>query len=121
MLAPPIFPQLNEIRDALSPYFDKATLPLPRLVLFALWFWLGFWIFNRYEKQITKYFGWILIPFGQNSLYVYTIHAFVVFFAHLIMPKPSAYWAINLLGTLVVLGLVYAAVKTKFLMKIIPR
>ena len=121
VLAAPISPQLNEIKNALSPYFDLATLPLSRLALFALWFWLGFWIFNRYEKQITKYFGWILIPFGQNSLYVYTIHAFVVFFAHLIMPNPSAYWAINLLGTLVVLGLVYAAVKTKFLMKIIPR
>ena len=103
------------------PYFDKATMPLPRLILFALWFWFGFWLFSRYEKQIKKFFGWILIPFGQNSLYVYTMHAFVVFFAHLIMPSASPYWPVNLLGTLIVLGLIYLALKTKFLMKIIPR
>ena len=114
-------PQATEILANLRPYFDKATMPLPRLILFALWFWFGFWVFSKYEKQIKKFFGWILIPFGQNSLYVYTMHAFVVFFAHLIMPSASPYWPVNLLGTLIVLGLIYAALKTKFLMKIIPR
>ena len=107
--------------DTLWPYFDKATLPLPRLILFVIWFWFGFWIFHHFEKQIIKYFGWILIPFGQNSLYVYTVHAFLVFFGQLIMSTPSPYFIVNLLGTLTILGLTFLAVKTKFLMNIIPR
>lgn len=117
----PINQAVNSLWLSLWPYFDKATLPLPRLLLFALWFWFGFWLFQRYEKQIVKWFGWILIPFGQNSLYVYIIHAFVVFFAQLILPVPSAFWLVNLLGTLIVVGITYLAVRTKFLMKIIPR
>lgn len=107
--------------SVLGPYFDKLSLPLPRVLLFAAWFWFGFWLFNRYEKQINKYLGWLLLPFGQNSLYVYIMHAFLVFFAHLIMPKPSPYWWVNLAGTLGLLALLYISVKTKFLMRIIPR
>ncbi len=117
----PISQVAKEWTYALWPHFDKMILPWPRVVLFAIWFWFGFWLFKRYEKQIMKFFGWFLLPFGQNSLYVYIIHAFLVFFAQLIMPTPSKYWPINLAGTLIVLGLTYLAVKTKFLMKIIPR
>lgn len=121
VLLAPYIPEVKSLIVSLKPYFDKLTLPPARALLFAIWFWFGFWLFNKYEKTIVKYLGWILIPFGQNSLYVYIIHAFLVFFAQLIMPIPSKYWPINLLGTLIILGLTYIAVKTKFLMKIIPR
>ncbi|MNL51557.1 OpgC protein [compost metagenome] len=90
-------------------------------MLFAIWFSFGFWLFHRYEHMIVRWFGWILIPFGNNSLYVYIIHAFVLFFAHLIMWHASSNILINLIGSFVIVGLIWLSVRHKFLMKIIPR
>lgn len=112
---------LNTLRLTLEPYFDKESLPIPRLALFALWFSFGFWLFKTYEKRIVTYFGWILIPFGVNSLYVYILHAFLIFFAQLLLQGVTPPFFFSLFGSLVVLGLILLAIRTQFLMKIIPR
>ncbi|MBC7868831.1 OpgC domain-containing protein [Candidatus Saccharibacteria bacterium] len=109
------------IETVLSPFFTKESLPVPRLLLAAVWFWAAFWLFSRLERYIVKFFGWILMPFGMNSLYVYTIHAFVVFFAHLVMIGTDHGIVINTIGTSIAIGLIWLAVRYKFLMKIIPR
>ena len=102
--------------------FNKEALTIQRLGLFALWFTLGLFIFTRYEKHITKWFGWILLPFGSNSLYVYILHAIVLFFAHLLLaPINSTSFVINFIGSVLVVGLILLAVRTKFLFKVIPR
>lgn len=108
--------------DSLLPFFNKDRLSIARLVLFTLWFILGFYIFSRFEKQIKQFFGWILLPFGYNSLYVYILHAIILFFAHTIIPPEQAInWYINAAGTLVIFTIIYIAVRKKFLFKIIPR
>ena len=102
--------------------FNKEALTLPRLILFGLWFTLGLTIFMRYETKIKQWFGWILLPFGANSLYVYILHAILIFFAHLILrPEASTNIFINFFGSLVILALIFIAVKKRFLFKIIPR
>lgn len=106
----------------LATTFNKEELTIPRLTLFALWFTLGLTIFMRYEAQIRRWFGWILMPFGTNSLYVYIMHAIVLFFAHLVIaPDTSTNVLVNFVGSLLVLGLIFIAVKTRFLFKVIPR
>lgn len=112
---------INAWYTSLAPYFFKQGLPLPLLILFGLWFLLGFFLFKRFEKYIVHYLGWLLLPFGQNSLYVYILHAILLFFAHLIMPADSTNILLNVTGTLVILSIIYTAVKHKFLFKIIPR
>lgn len=103
-------------------HFVKEELPLPRLLLFASWFILGFYIFHTYEAFIVRFFGWILLPFGQNSLYVYILHAVLIFFAHLIMPPDLATNPlVNLLGTVLIFALIYTAVKRQVLFSVIPR
>lgn len=102
--------------------FDKNGLPLARLVLFGLWFTLGITLFMRFEKTITKWFGWLLLPFGMNSLYVYIQHAIIIFFAHLIIaPGTSSNFILNFFGSIAILGIIYYAVKKRFLFSIIPR
>jgi hypothetical protein len=102
--------------------FNKEALTGPRILLFALWITLGLFIFTRFEKWITKAFGWILLPFGSNSLYVYILHAIILFFAHLIMaPAAATNPLINFLGSIAILGIILLAVKKEFLFKIIPR
>ncbi len=80
-----------------------------------------FFLFRRFEPWITKRLGWLLLPFGTNSLYTYTIQAFVVFFVMLVYTKASSFWLPNLAVSLFAIAAVYVAVRTKFLMKIIPR
>ncbi len=105
-----------------TDFFDKHALDIPRIVLFGLWFTLGLAIFMRYEKQIAKTFGWILLPFGTNSLYVYILHAILLFFAHLVIaPGTTNNLLVNFIGASLILGVILFAVKKRFLFKIIPR
>jgi hypothetical protein len=100
-------------------FFDKERLPFARLVLFALWFWSAFYLFRKFEPFIIRTVGWLLIPFGTNSLYVYTLHAFVIFFVHLWLQKAGLLF--NLVVSLVIIALIRIAIHYRFLMKIIPR
>jgi hypothetical protein len=118
---PGIGPALAMLDNTLSPFFNKDQLPLPRLALFALWFSALYLLFARFQTSIVRFAGWLLLPFGTNSLYVYTIQAFVLFGTLLIVNEPSRYWFVNLAISLIVIAVVYTAVRTKFLMKIIPR
>jgi hypothetical protein len=114
---------LDTIHHLVEQEFNKDRLPITRILLGAIWFWALFWVFRRYEAAIVKRIGWLLLPLGENSLYVYTIQAFVVFFAHLFIMSPggSNSSLIDLVVALLALTLIWLAVRTKFLMKIIPR
>ncbi len=115
--------QLDAIHVMTGDWFNKDRLPMTRVLLGAVWFWAFFWVLRKYEDVIVKKVGWFFLPLGENSLYVYTIQAFIVFFAHLFILKPAetASIIINLSVSVLALALVWIAVRTKFLMKIIPR
>jgi len=114
--------QLNSLHHIVEQGFNKDRLPVPRLILGTIWFWGLFFLVRRFEKWVVTHCGTLLLGFGMNSLYVYTISAFVIFFMHLLIAPPGTGDPIlNLLLSGVALGIVYLAVATKFLMKIIPR
>ncbi|MGK2896274.1 MAG: OpgC domain-containing protein [Candidatus Saccharimonadales bacterium] len=110
------------LRDLLhTKYFDKENLPFARVILLVVWFCAAFWFFNRFIDTIKRYLGWILLPFGTNSLYVYTIHAFFIFFVHLFVHSDSMNVWINMSVTLGVIALIWIMVRKEFLFKVIPR
>ncbi len=114
--------RLTALHRIVEQYFNKNRLPIPRMALGVIWFWGLFYIVRRFESTIIRYAGNFLMGFGTNSLYVYTISAFVVFFAHLIIAPPGlGNFLLNLVVSLLALGLVQLAVRTHFLMKVIPR
>lgn len=100
-------------------YFDKERLPLTRIVLFFLWFWAAFFLFRRFEGFIKRTIGWLLLPFGTNSLYVYTLHAFIIFFVYLWLKPGNILY--NFAVSVAIVAIIRIAVHYKFLMKIIPR
>lgn len=100
-------------------FFNKERLPLTRIALALLWFWAGFWVFHRFEKPIKKVLGWLLLPFGTNSLYVYTLHAFAVFFVHIYLVKGSLLW--NFVVTAGVILVIRVMLHYRVLAKVIPR
>lgn len=106
----------NTLRNGI---FLKEQMAMPRILLFLGWFWSWFWLVEKFLNVIKKYTGWFLIPIGTNSLYVYTVSAFIIFFVHLHIGYGSSFS-----NFLVVVGastLIYVCLRTKFLMKIIPR
>jgi hypothetical protein len=115
--------QLTNLHHAIELDFNKDRMPIPRILLGVVWFWAMFLVIRRYEAAILKRVGWFFLPLGENSLYVYTIQSFIVFFAHLFILRPggSDILIVNLLVSLAALTLVWIAVRYKFLMKIIPR
>ncbi|MBW4062003.1 OpgC domain-containing protein [Candidatus Saccharibacteria bacterium] len=94
---------------------DGLLRPIVLLVTFAG----AFTLVRRYEHKIMHYAGWLLLPFGRNSLYVYILGGLALFtipfFAH-----AGSFWLNSALevGTITVIWL---AVKHKVLFKIIPR
>ncbi len=100
-------------------FFNKEAMPLTRILLALTWFWSAFYLFRRFEVYITAALGWLLVPFGTNSLYVYTLHAFIVFFVNLYF-VPGPLW-FNFLVTAGAILLIRIAVHYKLLMGIIPR
>jgi Uncharacterized protein conserved in bacteria len=107
-------------------FFEKDRMTWRRLLLGTVWFW-GFFVFmRRHERLITQKLGKLLTPLGTNSLYVYTIESFVVFFAHLFIAPAQPLvqilpWYINLVISIAAIALVWLAVHKRFLFKIIPR
>ena len=99
--------------------FYKEALPMGRYLLFLLWFWVAYLLLFRFEKTVIKYTGWLLLPFGMNSLYVYTLQAVIVYFIHIYFVNSGPIF--NFVLTASSIGLIYLAIRTKFLMNIIPR
>jgi len=123
---PQIFgPNAFTIPKELTPYelyinfFDKEQLPIARVLMFLAWFWAAFYLFRRFEPIIMRWLGWLLLPFGTHSLYVYTLHAFIIFFIHIWLQKGDVVF--NFIVTAGILGLIWIMIRYQVLMKIIPR
>jgi hypothetical protein len=114
---------LTSMHHIVEQGFNKDRMPLTRIALGAIWFWAFFWVLRANEKIVMKRVGTFFLPLGKNSLYVYTIQAFVVFFAHLFILNAagSDNMLLNTILSLLALGIVWLAVRYKVLMKIIPR
>jgi len=106
--------------EILRPHFDKVPMEPMRLALFFIWFVALFLLARKFERRVKKYLGWFLITLGQNSLYVYILSSFFLFFNYIVIPGGQP-WYINTLISTGVLGLVWYATKKRFLFRIIPR
>lgn len=94
-------PQLQH--DLYIAFFDKERLPLVRILLFMVWFWAAYFAVRKFEPLILRWLGWLLVPLGTNSLSVYTMHAFMIFFIHLYFSAGSIWF--NLSVALSAIGL----------------
>src|SRR5690606_23927707 len=59
--------------------FAKIDLGPGRIILFFMWFVCLYHIFQRLQKPITKYLGWLFLTFGQNSLLTYSVQSVFLF------------------------------------------
>ena len=89
--------------------------PLLLLISFA-----GFYtLVRRYEAWIVRYLGWLLLPFGRNSLYVYIIESLLLFTIPFFV-RPGGVW-INSLLEIGMATIVWLCIRYRVLFRVIPR
>jgi hypothetical protein len=70
-------------------------------------------------------FGALLIPFGQNALYVYAMHLFAVYFGALLLPYVPGFDRSNPLHNtpvqIVSVALIWLAVRLRLFFDLVPR
>jgi len=111
-----------------SDYFDKSKLGLLRVVNYFV-FLVGFyWFISSYWTKVNKVIGWLLVPLGQASLYVFIMHLLFVYGAEAITNfgsyAPKYETSKFLLNSLIHVGsimLLWAMVRYRFAYSFVPR
>ena len=104
-----------------SGYFGRTYLGAGRLLNVLVVVIAAYTLLTAYWKLMERALGWFLIPLGQATLYVFIIHVFLILaLANIPVLQQGNVW-LNTGAYVLVLGLVWTMVKTKFLYRIIPR
>jgi len=110
---------------ATSDLFDKSSLGLGRLAVFASVALVVYAGLTAFWQPINRAVGWLLVPLGQASLYAYAVHLFLILVAYNVPPyvgSDQAGWELhNTIGQLFLVLVVWAMVKRKVLFSLIPR
>jgi enterochelin esterase-like enzyme len=112
----------------LDRWFDKSALPFPRLVACAIVFALLWLLVSRFWLPIRRALGAFLLPLGQDALYAYAAHLFVIVGLQLLLLQvwqqgQATEYAILDRGLDTVLqlsgiGLVWALTRARFLLSV---
>ena len=96
-------------------FFNKQDVGAGRLVTFVIVITFAFSLVSILWGPLSRVFGWLLLPLGQNSLSAYVIHVFVVGGLVGLRPKlfqhETAYWAtaaLQLTGVILVWAVIRA-------------
>lgn len=108
--------------------FDKTGLGPGRVLAFLCLAVVAYSAVNTLWVPLYSLLGWFMLPLGQNSLYVYVAHLFVLIGIYNLAPQilmlaggeisPDS---LNLWAQLLGLGLVYLLVRKQFLVSLLPQ
>jgi hypothetical protein len=111
----------NTFRPIYDGFFERTYLEFGRLVNVLLLVVTVFALLTAFWRPLNAALGWFFIPLGQATLYVFIMH---VFFALLVANIPALatgnLW-LNTAAYVVILGLLWTMVKTRFLFALVPR
>jgi hypothetical protein len=116
---------MPEGQAALDLLFDKHVVRPGRLLAFAVFFPLLYLALTELWRPLARALGWLMIPFGQNALYVYAMHLFAVYLSALLLPYVPGFdrfsaWQ-NTPVQLAAVLLIWVMVKREVLFDVIPR
>lgn len=106
-----------------SSLFLKESLAPGRVLAFLSVAVLAYTLVHALWVPLKECLGWLLLPLGQNSLYVYIMHVFVVVLMYNLAPTLD--WlpetTLNLAAQLAALAALWAMVRARFLFALVPR
>jgi len=102
-------------------WFQKTTLGLGRIANNVAIFIMLYYTLNRYWLPINKMLGWLLIPLGQASLYVFILHVyFIILVSNTSLGEYNSFLVNTAIHASTIL-LIWIMVKYKVFFQIIPR
>jgi hypothetical protein len=106
-----------------AAHFDKSTLDLARLAVMVSLTAAIYLALQRFERPAARLAGWLLIPLGRNSFYVFIMHVFIcVAVASVpVLAGPGLGPVGNVAVQLACLGLLLALVRHRVLFAWVPR
>jgi hypothetical protein len=102
-------------------WFMKTPLGLGRLLNNVAAFIVAYHLLSRYWHPVERTIGRLLIPLGQNSLYVFILHVYVLLILYNTpLPGLDLFW-VNTLLHIGVIAAIWLMVKQRFLFSVVPR
>jgi len=109
--------------------FDKTNLAIGRVLAFLCLAVVAYMVVHFAWTPLCRRLGWFLIPLGQNSLYVYITHLFVLvalcnvapYLLYMVPVSWGPLDTVSLASQLTSLAMAWLMVKTRFLFWLIPR
>jgi len=97
--------------------FSKPRLGPGRIAIAGLWLFTLYVLVKRFEPAVLKALGWLLIPLGQRSLYVYIVQALLLFWVNGIPTHDPVLASVS--GAAAVAA-VWWMIRARFLFGVIP-
>jgi hypothetical protein len=102
-------------------YFERASLGIGRVFDTGIVLIVLYGVLTRYWVPLSRGFGWLLIPLGQASLYVFIWQVFYSMAIANVALFAREDPLVNTLGHTAVLLLIWLMVRREFLFRWIPR
>lgn len=118
----PITTTLRDTLNVVMPYFNKDHVDPARIAVGVVWFAALYSFFRVYEKPINRWTHGVLDTLGKNSLFVYGLHAFIIFFIDMYFnPYGKESFIANTLVTALVIAIIYRLTENRGVFKKIRR
>ena len=99
----------GDTKRLLDVWFKKSDLAPGLLVTFFIWFTFLYYFFQKFNRQISKYLGWLLYTYGKNSLLTYSVQAVFLFIQYYLVFKSTVFY--NTIYNILMIFVVWITVK----------
>jgi hypothetical protein len=108
-IVPVFMPELHDkLPNEWLPLFDRNSVGFVRILIGIIWFSGLYLLFRRFEEAIDRFTMGALLLLGKNSLFVYSIEAFIIFLIDVSLPAPAhSRVIVNTIIGIAGIGLVY--------------
>ncbi len=107
-------------RAVYDQFFGRTYLEPGRLINVLTLLVTAYALLTAYWKPIERAVGWLLIPLGQATLYVFIMHVVLIaVVANIPALQQGNVW-LNTAAYAAIVALLWVMVRTKFLFRIIP-
>ncbi|MET4592412.1 OpgC domain-containing protein [Arthrobacter sp. 754] len=107
-------------RSMYDSFFARTYLAPGRLLNVLVLIVASYAFLTAYWKPVERALGWFLIPLGRATLYVFVIHVVLIAVIANIPALGLGDVLVNTAAYVVILGLLWTMVRTRFLFRIIP-
>jgi hypothetical protein len=108
------------IRANVDPLFSNNPMVPLRIGLAFMWFFGLLALFHVGKRHIMRWFGWLLMPFGQQSLSIYCLQAILLTIFLSYVSVTDNFWLNGLVGIAVLVG-IWGMMRIPIVQKLLPK